>query len=293
MISGLIPLRLCALGLAAACLAAAAQAQTTLINTFGPSDTFTTVGTTGASSSGILAERFPGPSGAPVTVTSVTIAGAISGSVSDVEIAIYGESLGLPVDPPIIVAPVPGPIFGTPSVLVVPVSSSVELQPGQNYWIAVRAAGAGSFLWVSGLVGTATPAANFGSGWTVTTAPSPRAVRIVGAVTVVPCCNSSGTGCAVVEAAACAALGGIPGTGTCAAINCTLIAPGACCFGAGCLVLTKPACFSAGGRFLNSGTTCATLGRPNPCCFADYNGNGAATVSDIFDFLNEWFAGCP
>lgn len=285
--------RVSIIGMVAAICSSAAHAQVTLIDTFGPSDTFTTTGTTTASSTGFLAERFSGPSGGPVSVTSVTIAGAVSGSISNVEIAIYSESLGLPVDPPIIVVPVPGPIFGTPSTLIVPVSSAVQLQSGQNYWVAVRASGTGSFLWVSGLVGTATPAANFGSGWTVTTTPAPRAVRIVGATTTIPCCNPRGVGCAVVEPAACIAIGGVVGTGTCAAIDCTQITPGACCFGAGCLVLTKPACFTAGGRFLNSGTVCGTLGRPNPCCSADYNGSGVSTVSDIFDFLNEWFAACP
>ena len=27
-------------------------------------------------------------------------------------------------------------------------------------------------------------------------------------------------------------------------------------------------------------------------CPADYNGDGALTVQDIFDFLAQWFAGC-
>ena len=31
----------------------------------------------------------------------------------------------------------------------------------------------------------------------------------------------------------------------------------------------------------------------NPLCAADFNGNGALAVQDIFDFLNAWFAGCP
>jgi hypothetical protein len=30
-----------------------------------------------------------------------------------------------------------------------------------------------------------------------------------------------------------------------------------------------------------------------PSCQADFNGDGTATLQDLFDFLNSWFAGCP
>jgi hypothetical protein len=50
----------------------------------------------------------------------------------------------------------------------------------------------------------------------------------------------------------------------------------------------------AGAVFVSSAGTCNSGGSTTtPCCYADYNKIGAVTVGDIFDFLNDWFAGSP
>jgi hypothetical protein len=64
-------------------------------------------------------------------------------------------------------------------------------------------------------------------------------------------------------------------------------AVGACCAVTApvCVQTTKSQC--AGAWF--AGTGCA----PNPCCHADYNGLNGTDLLDIFNFLSEWFRGCP
>jgi len=39
------------------------------------------------------------------------------------------------------------------------------------------------------------------------------------------------------------------------------------------------------------GAACNSGSNTTPCCLADYNKTGGITVQDIFDFLNDWFAG--
>lgn len=69
--------------------------------------------------------------------------------------------------------------------------------------------------------------------------------------------------------------------------------PGACCNPAtgGCLVLSPADCAAFGGTFVGPGITCASAACT--ACPADFNGDGAVTVPDIFSFLAAWFAGCP
>ncbi len=52
-------------------------------------------------------------------------------------------------------------------------------------------------------------------------------------------------------------------------------------------------------KFVTTSSVCntpvtipGTLGNiTSPCCYANYNHNSQLEVQDIFDFLNDWFAG--
>ncbi len=77
---------------------------------------------------------------------------------------------------------------------------------------------------------------------------------------------------------------------------------GVCCRGATCstTVTSSAACTGslvsgqAAGASFPTGAACNTGGSTStPCCYADYNKAGGITVGDIFDFLNDWFAGSP
>jgi hypothetical protein len=39
--------------------------------------------------------------------------------------------------------------------------------------------------------------------------------------------------------------------------------------------------------------TVNTSNQGTPTCRADINSDGAVNITDIFDFLNKWFTGCP
>ena len=72
---------------------------------------------------------------------------------------------------------------------------------------------------------------------------------------------------------------------------------GVCCRGSTCNTSVGQAgcatgAGTAGAFFASSGSTCNSGSVSNsPCCYADYNKVGGVTVQDIFDFLNDWFAG--
>ncbi len=67
---------------------------------------------------------------------------------------------------------------------------------------------------------------------------------------------------------------------------------GACCNGAACSVQQAAQCAATGQRFAGTGTTCNAQGNARvPCCKGDFEQNGSLAVSDIFAFLNAWFAG--
>ncbi len=77
---------------------------------------------------------------------------------------------------------------------------------------------------------------------------------------------------------------------------------GVCCRGATCstTLTSSAACTGSlvvgqtAGASFPTGATCNSTGVTNtPCCYADYNKAGGVTVNDIFDFLNDWFAGSP
>ena len=48
---------------------------------------------------------------------------------------------------------------------------------------------------------------------------------------------------------------------------------------------------TAGAHFVYTGTCDASGDTTIPCCYADYNKVNGVSVQDIFDFLNDWFAG--
>ncbi len=79
------------------------------------------------------------------------------------------------------------------------------------------------------------------------------------------------------------------GTGT---LGLSIATTGACCNRStgGCLTLSAADCQTFGGTFVGFAVACS----PANCvaCPADFNGGGIS-ASDIFDFLNAWFAGCP
>jgi hypothetical protein len=71
---------------------------------------------------------------------------------------------------------------------------------------------------------------------------------------------------------------------------------GVCCRGATCNTTIFPAnCTgntNAGAVHTTTGNTCNAPGNTStPCCYPDYNKTGGITVGDIFDFMNDWFAG--
>lgn len=73
----------------------------------------------------------------------------------------------------------------------------------------------------------------------------------------------------------------------------SMATPGACCnrWTGSCIVEDQATCTAHGLRFDGAGASCS----PATCraCPADFNGTGGITVSDIFIFLSDWFAGCP
>jgi hypothetical protein len=110
-------------------------------------------------------------------------------------------------------------------------------------------------------------------------------------------CCTAGACSLTADAAACASGGGsFRGTGTtCSPDPCA----GVCCRGCTCTTAyaSPSECQAAtstassagpGWAFLTSATACTS---PSPCCYGNYNHNATLEVQDIFDFLNDWFAG--
>lgn len=70
---------------------------------------------------------------------------------------------------------------------------------------------------------------------------------------------------------------------------------GVCCRGATCnATVGLASCAAPGGTagatFVATATVCNAVPISNsPCCYADYNKLGGVTVTDIFDFLTDWF----
>jgi hypothetical protein len=114
------------------------------------------------------------------------------------------------------------------------------------------------------------------------------------AITMGACCN--GTNCLLQPPNFCTgANGSYRGDNTtCSPTNACLIS-GVCCRGATCNSgIAQASCVGntlAGAFFANSNNCNVPGNNTMPCCYADYNKTGGITVGDIFDFLNDWFAG--
>jgi hypothetical protein len=112
---------------------------------------------------------------------------------------------------------------------------------------------------------------------------------------VIACCQ--GTACFTSLPSLC----GSPAPG--GATSCTPspcgASAGVCCRGSTCVVqyTSASACSAslngalAGSVYIASGVCNASGNARTPCCYADYNKTAGITVGDIFDFLNDWFAG--
>lgn len=70
---------------------------------------------------------------------------------------------------------------------------------------------------------------------------------------------------------------------------------GACCLAAGiCTPYTRAECEIAGGVFAGEALPCQDApGNPLGCCPANFDRVGGVTTSDIFAFIEAWFAGDP
>ncbi len=118
--------------------------------------------------------------------------------------------------------------------------------------------------------------------------------RVSGSVNVPPgsCCVA--TTCSVAVAVSCT--GTFSLGGTCNPNPC-VPTTGACCRGSTCAVTTQAACTGAFNAFTSAGAACNPAAGPgtntSPCCKADFNHIGGASVQDIFDFLNTWLASSP
>lgn len=107
------------------------------------------------------------------------------------------------------------------------------------------------------------------------------------------CCDLSGV-CSISDSTACQ--GFFLGDWTTCTPSACPEPIGACCVGSTCSSTTQSQCQPiglAGAVFNGPGTTCLTSTGTQVCCLADFNKVGDVTIQDIFDFLNEWFAGSP
>ncbi len=151
------------------------------------------------------------------------------------------------------------------------VLNSVSLMAGQLYFIRVAGYGA-----TGGPTGAIT-------------------INIGNLNTTGSCCN--GTVCSLTDSSNCT--GTFAAAGVCSPNPC---APaGVCCRGSTCTttITTDAACTSSltggtAGASFPSGAACNGAAVSNsPCCYGDYNKVGGVTVTDIFNFLSDWFAGSP
>ncbi|HMN42665.1 MAG TPA: GEVED domain-containing protein, partial [Phycisphaerales bacterium] len=114
------------------------------------------------------------------------------------------------------------------------------------------------------------------------------------------CCDIAGA-CTYTTQAACTGPSTWSAACTCSPNPCPQPPSGVCCRGATCSTAytSAAACAaayttttSAVTSFVSNATACNASGvTTTPCCYANYNHNATLEVGDIFDFLNDWFAG--
>lgn len=107
------------------------------------------------------------------------------------------------------------------------------------------------------------------------------------------CCGDGG--CHEIDASASCRGINVLGVGSCADITCITIQlpfAGVCCRGATCAVtLTESACVGEFTQFVPLVQECnAPNQNTMPCCKADFDKTGMIETTDLFTYLNQWFA---
>jgi hypothetical protein len=115
-------------------------------------------------------------------------------------------------------------------------------------------------------------------------------------------CCAPGQACAVMPPAACGDAGGayLGDMATCSVPSGRpdLCAAALCCKGSTCAVVDKAYLCAASaaptiGATAVSGACNASGNVKTPCCYADFDKSGAASIDDIFIYLNAWFDASP
>jgi hypothetical protein len=177
---------------------------------------------------------------------------------------------------------------GTPYLIRVSAYSMATINAG-NFTLGVQGQGAccvHNSACYTGVCVIASPSGcsgvHQGLGTTCSPNPCPQELGI--------CCEPSFQ-CVATCAAGCDLLGGtFGGIGT----TCGATSPcpiGVCCRGATCAMIPQGSCVGAYQYFYGIDTCNAPGVTTYPCCYADYNKLNGVGVQDIFDFLNDWFAG--
>ncbi len=109
------------------------------------------------------------------------------------------------------------------------------------------------------------------------------------------CCNLTTGACTITGPGNCNGDFSVLGLGVpCNPNYCPQPAISACCRGATCSVIAPASCVAGNGlagAVVNAAGNCNAGSTSSPCCYADYNKVNGLSVQDIFDFLNDWFAG--
>lgn len=237
-------------------LATATSARADVIFTnLGPGDTYTTTG--GQSVGAFSSIAVPFIPAADATAATVTVA-MKSASGSMVNLSIRADNGNRPSQSLLVAGStaVATIAMGDPQVYTATFALPVGLTGGVKYWIAA-VFNSGSETWMPNSTG--------GLGYAGSTSGGTFSTQI------------NGTSPAVrIE--------------TAAAVNPT----GACCAGATCIVTMLSDCPATGARFAGAGLACNHAGNTaSPCCYADFDQSGTISVTDIFAYLNAWFAGSP
>jgi hypothetical protein len=109
------------------------------------------------------------------------------------------------------------------------------------------------------------------------------------------CCNPTTGACSITGPGNCNGDFATLGLGvSCNPNFCPQPPDSVCCRGATCAVMPPATCTVSGvsaGATVNAANACNAGNTQSPCCYADYNKVNGLSVQDIFDFLNDWFAG--
>jgi hypothetical protein len=186
--------------------------------------------------------------------------------------------------------------------------SNFSMQAGTTYLIRLAEFGSGSSI-LGGTFGLSIVSGNFGAccsptGGCAAGAPSSCTgasvyqgdntacsfpLQCTGA-----CCLPSGA-CMITGPGNCPGDFSVLGIGVpCNPNYCPQPASSTCCRGATCAVIAPGDCTTSGalaGAVVVQASSCNSGSTATPCCYADYSKAGGITVGDIFDFLNDWFAG--